>query len=86
MKTVLLTPNQYEYTEKPSEPKSLCEFLETLDVKQKTDDPMLGGSKEKCKTTRTGNALWSNITKRRDHTKTNQNFREALYKWILHHP
>ena len=32
------------------------------------------------------NSVCSNIAKRRGHTKINQNVREFLYRYILHHP
>ena len=56
-----------------------------MDVKHKTAVRRLGSAKENCKATKKGNALWSNIAKRRGHTKIRNVFREALYHWILHH-
>ena len=72
-------------TKKPSARKPIRFFLETLDVKHKNAVCKLGTAKAKCKETKTGNLLWPNIAKRGDHTQINQNFREDLYHWILHH-
>ena len=81
-----MTPNQYDPTKKPSARKLLHQFWEKLDVKHKTAVRRLCAAKENFKANRTDNTLWSNISKRNVHTKINQNFKEALYNWILHHP
>ena len=50
-----------------------------------TDVRRLGAAKSKHKEIKTGNLLWSNISKRRVHTKINQKVVESVYNWILHH-
>ena len=82
----LMTPNPSVSNKNPSAIKSLHQFSETLDVKHKTAVRRLGAAKAKCKAIKTGNVLWSNITKRRGHKKINQEVREDLYHWIIHHP
>ena len=71
-------------TKNPSARKLFRKISETLDVKHKTAVCRLVASKEICKAIKTGNVLWPNIAKRRDNTKINQKFIEALYHWILH--
>ena len=80
-----MTPNQYEPTKNTSAIKSLRQFSEALDVKYKTDVHKLGAAKAKRKAIRTGNELWSNIDIPGGHTKINQNSKEDLYNFILHH-
>ena len=81
-----MTHNSYVSTKNTSARKSLHKFSETIDVKHKTAIRSLGAAKEKHKTIKTGNVLWSNIENLRGHTKINQKVIETLYHWILHHP
>ena len=62
-----MTPNQYYPTKKPIERKVLRQFSEALYVKHKTDVHRLGVAKENHKVIRTGNVLWSNISKNPGH-------------------
>ena len=78
-----MTPNQSDLTKNHSGRKSLNQFSEALDVKHKTDVQRFGASKWKLKAIKTGNTLWSNISKRRGHSKINQKVKGALYNWIL---
>ena len=64
-----MTPNQYKPTKKLNERKPPSQFSETFDVKHKTAICMFGAAKAYLKAIRTGNTLWSKITKRRGHTK-----------------
>ena len=82
----LMTPNPYLSTKNPCAIKKLYKFTLTLDVKRNTFVSEFGAAKAKHKAIRKNNLLWSDIIKRRSHTKINQIFREALYDWILHHP
>ena len=47
---------------------------------------MIGADKSKHRAIRADNMLWLRISKRRGHTKNNQQVKEYIYNWILHHP
>ena len=80
-----MTPKKIESTKNPSA-RIVRQFSDTLDVKHNTAVSRLCTAKEKYKVIRTGDVLWTNISKHRGHTKINQKVREAVYNWILHHP
>ena len=67
----MMTPNQSKSTKNLSARESLHQFSEAFYVKHKTDVSRLGASKAKCKSTRIGNVLWSNISKLCGQTKIN---------------
>ena len=67
-----MTPNPCLSTKKASEIKSLRQFTETLDVKHRAAVFRFGAAKANLKAINIGNVLWSNISKRRGHTKINQ--------------
>ena len=81
-----MTSNQSDPTKNPSARKSLRQYSEALYVKHKNGICGLCSAKENLKAIITGNTLWSNISKRRGHKKTNQKVKEDLYNWILRHP
>ena len=81
-----MKPNPSVSTKMPITIKSLHQCSEILDVKHNTAIFRLGAAKEKHRFIRTGNVLWSNISKCSGHKKINQKVVEALYNWILHHP
>ena len=80
-----MTPNPYMSTKNPSARKPLRQFSETLNAKNNTAVCRLCAAKTKLRAIRKINMLWSNIAKRRGHTKINQKLRKSLYNWILHH-
>ena len=80
-----MKPNPYVSTQNTSSRKPLRQFIETMDVKHKTNIRRFGAAKENRKATKTGNMLWSKISKRLGHTRINRKVIEALYHWILHH-
>ena len=70
----------------PNAQKLISHFSELLNVKHKTDVWILRYVKTKCKAIRTVNMLWSSITNRIGHTKTNACINQSLYDLVLRHP
>ena len=56
-----ISPSQSMNVKKPSASKSLCQFLESLDIKHKNDVHRLGAAKSKHKAIRARNNLCSRI-------------------------
>ena len=75
---IIITPNQYEPTKKPSTIKSLRKFSESLDVTHKTDVRGLGTDKKSLNSIIQENGLCTNISNRHDHTKINQEVKKSL--------
>ena len=80
-----MSSEQYVPVKQPCARKSLCQFIETLGVKPKTELYRLYDSKLKRKVIRSVSMLWSSIKKLRSHTKINERAERALYKWIIQH-
>ena len=57
---------------KPSARKSLCLFTNIFDVKKKTAKRRVGAAKSKCRSMKVGNNQWTNKTKKKGHSKTNE--------------
>ena len=81
-----IQPSQSMNMKNTSTRKPLHQFLETLEVKPKTDVRIFCAAKSAHKATRQGSILWSNIPKRRGYSKINQQVKEELFNWILQHP
>ena len=64
-----MIPNPYVSTKILSARKLLRQFLDTLDVKHKTEVCRLGAAIENIKAIIICNVFWPNITNRRGHTK-----------------
>ena len=71
---------------KPSARKSLCLFTNILDVQPKTKKRRFVAAKSRRKKTKAGNSLWTKKTKRRGHSKINDQIKRNVYTWITHHP
>ena len=71
---------------KPSASKSLRLFTNIFDVKNRTSIRYVGAAKSKRKAIKAGCGLWTNKTKRKRHSKTNEQIKHKLYKWITRHP
>ena len=65
---------------------SLCLFTNILDVKPKTEKRRFVAAEYKLKAMKVGNILWTNKTKRKGHSKINEQFKHNLYTWITRHP
>ena len=81
-----MSPIQYMTVKNPSAIKSLRQFLDTLEFKPKTDVHSVCAAKSKRKSIRAGIVLGSGISKQRNHIKSNQQVKKALYDWDLQHP
>ena len=71
---------------KKSARKSLCLFTNPLDVKQKTAKRRIVAAKSKRRSMKVGTSLWTKKTKRKGHSKINENIKRNLYAWITRHP
>ena len=71
---------------RPSSRKSLCLFTNILDVKPKTEKRRIVAAKYKRKAMKVGNNLWAKKTKRKGHSKINEQIKRNLYTWITRHP
>ena len=81
-----ILPSQSVTVKKPSAIKSLCPFLDKLEVKPKTDVHRFFAAKSNHKAFISGSMLCYSIPKRWVHSKINQQVKEALYNWILQYP
>ena len=63
--------------------KQLRLFTEVLYVKNKTAVRRLCAAKSECKEIRAGRMSWSSISKRKVHTKINEQVKKYFYNWIL---
>ena len=71
---------------KPSAIKSLCLFTNILDDQPKTAKRRFVLAESRCKAMKVGNILWAKKTKRKGHSKTNEQIKRNLYTWITCHP
>ena len=70
---------------KPSASKSLHLFTNIFDVKERTAIHSVGDEKSKHIAIKSGCGLWKNKTKRKGHSKINEQIKRKLYKWITSH-
>ena len=71
---------------KPSARKSLCLFINILEVNPKTAKRRFVAAKSKLKSMKVCNSLWTKTTKRKGHSKINEQIKRNLYTWITRHP
>ena len=71
---------------KPSARKSLPLFTNILDVKPTTAKRRFVAAKLKRKSMKVCNSLWTKTTKRKGHSKINEQIKSNLYTWITRHP
>ena len=71
---------------KPSARKSLCLFTNILDVQPKTAKGRFVAAKSRRKSMKVCNSHWTKKTKRKGHSKINDQIKRNLYKWITRHP
>ena len=71
---------------KPSARKSLCLFTNKLAVKPKTAKCRVVDTKSKRKSMKVGNILCTNKSKRKGHSKINEQIKNNWYAWITRHP
>ena len=57
---------------KPSAGKSLCLFINILDVKPKTEKRRIGAAKYKRRSTKVGDSLWTKKIKQKGDSKINE--------------
>ena len=57
---------------KTSAKKSLRLFINILNVKNKPEKRRVGATKSKCRAIKVGKILWTNKTKRKEHSKINE--------------
>ena len=57
-----------------------------MDVKPKTEKRRIVAAKYKRKAMKVGNNLWAKKTKRKGHSKINEQIKRNLYTWITRHP
>ena len=67
---------------KPSARRSLCLFTNIFDVKKKTEKRCVGDAKSKRRAIKFGNSLWTNKTKRKGHSKINDQIKLNIYAWL----
>ena len=70
---------------KPSARKSLRLFTNVLEVNPKTAKRRFVAAKLKRKSMKVCNSLWTKKTKRKGHSKINDQIKRNLYKWITRH-
>ena len=69
--SIPMSHTQYVTVKNPSARKSLRHFLDTFEVKPKTNVRRFCDPKSKCKAIISGSMLWSSIPKTRGHSKIN---------------
>ena len=75
---ITTSPGPYVTVKKPSARKSLYQFTEFLDAKQKIVVRRLDASKSNIKSIIAGSMLWSSIPKRHEHTKINEQVKKLF--------
>ena len=70
---------------KPSARKSLCLFTTILDVKPTTTKRHFVAAKSRRKSMKVCNSLWTKKSKRKGHSKINEQIKRNLYTWITCH-
>ena len=71
---------------KPSARKSLFLFKNILAAKPKTAKCRFVAEKSKLKAMKVGTSQWKKRTKRKGHSKINEQIKRNLYTWITLHP
>ena len=71
---------------KPSASKSLCLFINILDVKPKTEKRRIVAAESKRRAMKVVNIKWTNKIKRKGHSKINEQIKLNMYAWIKCHP
>ena len=71
---------------KPSARKSLCLFTNILDVKPATEKRRFVDAKSRRKAMKVCNSLWTKKSKRKGHSKINEQIKRNLYTCITRHP
>ena len=71
---------------KPSARKSLCLFTNILEVKPKTANDRIVAAKSKRRAMNVGNIQWTNKTKRKGHSRINDQIKRNMYARITRHP
>ena len=71
---------------KKSARKSLCLFINILDVRPKTAKRRFVAAKSKRKSMRVGNSLWTKKSKQKGHSKISEQIKRNFYTWITRHP
>ena len=61
-------------------------FTIILDTKKKNATRRVGATKSKRKTIRFGTAPWALKQKQKGNSKIDDQIKEYLYNWIMHHP
>ena len=74
-----MSPEPLMIVNKCSARKPLSLVTEVLDVKNKTKVRQVGAAKSKSKAIREVSMLWSIISKRKGHKKTNEKVKKYLY-------
>ena len=69
---------------KPSARKSLCLFINILNVKNKTAKRRIGAEKYKCRSIKLVNSLCTKKN-RTGHSKINEQIKRNMYAWITRH-
>ena len=70
---------------KPSARKSLCLFTNILDIKPTTAKRPFVAAKSRRKSMKVCNSLWIKKSKRKVHSKINDQIKPNLYTWITRH-
>ena len=71
---------------KPSASKSLCLFTKILDIKPKTAERLIVAAKYKHRAMKVGTSQWTKKTKRKVHSKMNEQIKRNMDAWITGHP
>ena len=72
--------------QKQSARKPLCLFTNILYVQPKTDKRHFVAEKYIRKAMKVCNSLWTKKTKRKGHSKINEQIKRNMYTWITRHP
>ena len=78
-----ITPSPFK---KPSARKSLCLFTNILDVQPETAKRRFFAAESRRKAIKVSNSLWTKKTKRKGHSKINEQIKRNLFTWITRHP
>ena len=76
----------YTPIKKPSARKSLCLFTNILSVKPTTSKRCFVAAKSRRKSMKVCNSLWTKKSKRKGHSKIDEQIKHNLYTWITLHP
>ena len=81
-----ISPMTSTPVKKPSDIKSLCLFTNILDMKNKTDTRRVVADKSKHKAIKSVTIPWALKPKQKINSKINDQIKNYLYNWIMHHP